>query len=127
MLAPRASRTRRRATDPRGTRLAAAARKEATMNLTQTLKKLRRQHWRSLEGLARRSWEAGYRAGEERAHGAGRRGRTVRADATVAGLERLIERHFGLGRYAFELRIVHRGSGRRVPATDRLARYRIEE
>ena len=64
-------------------------------------------------------------AGEVRAHGAGRRGRTVRADATVAGLVSLIEKHFGLDRYGFEIKVVHAGSGRRVPAGDRLGRYRI--
>jgi len=96
------------------------------MTRTQLLKKLRRQHWKSLEALARSAWEEGFRAGEERAHGAGRRGRTVRADATIAGLERLIERHFGLERYAFEVRVVHRSSGRRVAAMDLLSRYRVE-
>lgn len=96
------------------------------MNRTEMLKKIRRLHWRTLERLARLAYDEGYRAGEERAHGAGRRGRTVRADATVAGLVALVERHFGLDRYAFEIKVVHRGSGRRVPATDRLARYRLE-
>ena len=95
------------------------------MNLTQTLKKVRRSHWRSLEREVRRAFEEGYAAGEARAHGAGRRGRTVRADATVTGLVRLIERHFGLERYGFEIRIVHAGSGRRVAAGDRIGRYRL--
>jgi hypothetical protein len=99
---------------------------EDSMTQTELLKKVRRLHWRSLERLARLAYEEGYRAGEERARGAGRRGRTVRADATVAGLAALVERHFGLDRYAFEIRVVHRGSGRRVPAADRLSRYRLE-
>src|SRR5207244_3179446 len=65
-------------------------------------------------------------AGITRAHGQGRRGRTIREDATVAGLMRRIERHFGLDRYGFEVRIVHAGSGRRVPAADLLRKYRVE-
>jgi hypothetical protein len=39
----------------------------------------------------------------------------------------LIEAHFGLDHYGFEVRIVHAGSGRRVPATAQLKRYRLEE
>ena len=93
------------------------------MNLTQTVKRARRSQWKSLERIVRRAFEEGYAAGEARAHGAGRRGRTVRNDATVAGLVSLIERHFGLERYGFEVRIVHGASGRRVPATDVLSRY----
>jgi hypothetical protein len=50
----------------------------------------------------------------------GSRARTIRGDATVAGLTRLIEAHFGLGRYGFEVRIVHPRSGRRIPARDLL-------
>ena len=49
-----------------------------------------------------------------RAHGQSRRGRTIRADATVAGLVHLIERHFGLDRYGFQVRVVNARSGRRV-------------
>jgi hypothetical protein len=45
----------------------------------------------------------------------------------VQGLIDLIERHFGLERYGFEIRAVHAGSGRRVPAADRLDRYRLAE
>ena len=97
------------------------------MTQTELLRKVRRLHWRSLERLARTAYDEGFANGEARAHGAGRRGRTVRADATVAGLVALVERHFGLDRYAFEIRVVHRGSGRRVPAADRLGRYRNEE
>ncbi len=94
------------------------------MTQSQLLKKLKRSHWKALERVVRRAYDEGVRAGIERAHGSGRRARTVRGDATVAGLETLIQRHFGLERYAFEIRVVHPGSGRRVPAGDRLSRYR---
>ncbi|HTO91052.1 MAG TPA: hypothetical protein VMJ70_07965 [Candidatus Sulfotelmatobacter sp.] len=97
------------------------------MNLTQTLRRVKRSQWRGLERLVRRAFEEGYAAGQARAHGSGRRGRTIRADATVAGLVNRIERHFGLDRYGFEVRVVHGASGRRVPAGDRLGRYRREE
>jgi len=97
------------------------------MNLTQSLKRAKRIHWRSLERIVRQAYDTGYLAGEKRAHGARRRGRTIRGDATVAGLVGIIERHFGLERYGFEIRIVHAGSGRRVPATDLIRRYRREE
>ena len=97
------------------------------MKLTQSLRKARQSQWRGLEKLLRRSYEEGFMAGEVRAHGAGRRGRTVRADATVSGLVALIEKHFGLDRDGFEIRIVHAGSGRRVAASDRIGRYRLEE
>ena len=97
------------------------------MNLTRTLKLVRRRHWQSLERLAREAWAEGFAEGEARAKGQGRRGRTVRGDATVAGLVALVERHFGLERYGFEVRIVHGASGRRVPAGDRLDKYRRED
>jgi len=97
------------------------------MNLTQSLKRARRTHWRSLERIVRQAYDAGFVAGERRARGARRRGRTIRADATVAGLVAIIERHFSLDRYGFEIKVVHAGSGRRVPATDRIGRYRREE
>ena len=97
------------------------------MNLTQSLKRAKRSHWRSLDRIVRQAYDAGYAAGEKRAHGARRRGRTIRADATVAGLVSIIERHFGLDRYGFEIKVVHAGSGRRVPAGDLLRRYRREE
>lgn len=97
------------------------------MTQTATLQKLRRRQWRSIERILRQAYQEGFDAGIVRAHGQGRRGRTVRADATVAGLTQLIERHFGLDRYHFEVRIVHRGSGRRVPAGDLLAKYRSDE
>ena len=96
------------------------------MTQSRTLQKLRRQHWRTLEKLYREAYQEGVEAGLARAHGQGRRGRTVRADATVGGLVRLIERHFGLERYGFEVRIVHASSGRRVAASDLLRRYRLE-
>lgn len=97
------------------------------MTQTETLKRFRRAHWRSIERMLRRAYQEGFAAGLVRAHGQGRRGRTIRGDATVAGLVDRIERHFGLGRYGFEVRIVHRGSGRRLGAADTLQRYRIED
>lgn len=97
------------------------------MTQAQALRRLRRSHWRGLSTLARRAYQEGFEAGVMRSHGQGRRGRTVRADATVTGLVRLIERHFGLERYGFEVRIVHRGSGRRVPAGDQIGKYRVED
>ncbi len=93
------------------------------MTQTQVLRRIRRAHWRSLERLAQRAYQEGFHAGLLRAHGAGRRGRTIRADARVEGLVRLIERHFGLKRYAFEVRIVHPTSGRRIPARDLLVKH----
>jgi hypothetical protein len=96
------------------------------MTQTETLKRLKRAHWRGIERMLRRAYQEGFDAGLARAHGQGRRGRTIRGDATVAGLVQRIERHFGLDRYGFEVRIVHRGSGRRVAAADTLRRYRVE-
>lgn len=90
----------------------------------QSIRQLRRAQWRALERLLRRAYQDGVEAGTARAHGQGRRGRTIRADASVAGLVQRIERHFGLDRYGFEVRIVHAKSGRRVPATDLLGKYR---
>ena len=72
------------------------------MTQTQMLRKLKTRHWRLLQGLLKQAYREGFEAGLARAHGQGRRGRTIRADATVEGLQRLIERHFGLDRYAFE-------------------------
>jgi len=97
------------------------------MTQTQVLKTLHRSQWRSLQTLLKRSYREGYDAGLARAHGQGRRGRTIRADATVEGLVRLIEAHFGLDRYGFEVRVVHSASGRRVPSGDQIRKYRIEE
>src|SRR3972149_5542707 len=97
------------------------------MTQGQSLKKLRRAHWRSFERLLKQAYRDGLEAGLARAHGQGRRGRTIRADATVEGLLLQIERHFGLKRFGFEVRVVHGSSGRRVPATDLLARYRRED
>ncbi len=96
------------------------------MTQVQSLRALRRAHWRGMQRLLKRAYQDGIEAGLARAHGQGRRGRTIRADATVAGLIRLVERHFGLDRYGFEVRVVHTGSGRRVPARDLLAKYRLE-
>ena len=97
------------------------------MTQTQVLRKLERAHWRAYGKLVKRAYREGYDAGLARAHGQGRRGRTIRADATVEGLVRLIEAHFGLDRYGFEVRIVHASSGRRVASGDRIRRYRVEE
>lgn len=97
------------------------------MTQTRTLTRLRRQHWRALEKIVRNAYQEGLEAGLARAHGQRRRGRTIRADATVEGLVRLIERHFGLDRYGFEVRVVHGASGRRVPAASLLRTYRLED
>jgi len=92
----------------------------------QTLRKLKHAQWRSIERLLRRAYREGYEAGIARAHGQGRRARTIRGDATVEGLVRRIERHFGLDRFGFEVRVVHAGSGRRVASHDQLRKYRAE-
>jgi hypothetical protein len=97
------------------------------MTQTETMRILRRSHWRSLERLLKRAYQEGFDAGLTRARGQGRRGRTIRADATVEGLVRRIEEHFGLERYGFEVRVVHARSGNRVPARDHLAKYRLED
>src|SRR5258706_5456419 len=69
------------------------------MTQARTLARLRRRHWRSMEKLVRTAYQEGLEAGLARAHGQRRRGRTIRADATVGGLVKLIERHFGLDSY----------------------------
>lgn len=97
------------------------------MTQTQMLKKVQRTHWRTLRAHLQRSYREGYEAGLSRAHGQGRRGRTIRGDATVNGLVRLIDRHFGLRRYGFEVRVVHASSGRRVPGADLLRKYRLSD
>ena len=97
------------------------------MTQARTLARLRRQHWRSMEKLVRTAYQEGLEAGLARAHGQRRRGRTIRADATVGGLVKLIERHFGLDRYGFQVRVVHGASGRRVPAANLLRTYRVED
>ena len=97
------------------------------MTQAQVLRTLQRAHGRALQQLFKRAYREGYDAGMARAHGHGRRGRTIRADATVEGLVRLIEAHFGLDRYGFDVRVVHASSGRRVPAADRIRKYRVEE
>ena len=96
------------------------------MTQNQTMRNLKRRQWQALEKVLKQAYQEGYEAGLARAHGQGRRGRTIRADATVQGLLDRIERHFGLDRFHFEVRIVH-GSGRRVPATDLLSRYRAPD
>jgi hypothetical protein len=95
------------------------------MTQTQALRRLKRVHWRTMDRLVRRAYQDGFEAGIVRAHGAGRRGRTIRVDASVEGLLRRIERHFGLKRYDFEVRIVHPQSGRRIPARDLLLKHLV--
>ena len=96
------------------------------MTQTRTIRNLQQSHWRSLQKLLKEAYREGYEAGLLRAHGQRRRGRTIRGDATVDGLVRAIEAHFGLDRYGFEVRVVHGSSGRRVASGDQLRRYRIE-
>ncbi len=93
------------------------------MAQTQALKRLRRAHWTGLEKLLKEAYQEGVEAGLARAHGQSRRARPIRDDATANGLIRQIETHFGLDRFAFEVRVVHPGSGRRVPGGDLLRRY----
>jgi hypothetical protein len=95
------------------------------MTETKTLKKLKRAHWRSIEGLLKQAYRDGHDAGVLRARGQSRRGRTIRGDATVGALVRTIESHFGLDRYGFEVRIVHERSRRAVPTRDKILKYRI--
>ena len=97
------------------------------MTQKEALRHLKRAHWRTLERLMRRAYQEGWEAGLTRARGQGRRGRAIRADATIEGLIERVENHFGLDRYGFQVRIVHAGSGRRVPGRDLLRKYRIEE
>src|ERR1043165_9037185 len=97
------------------------------MTQVKALKKLKQSHWRSLEKVVKNAYQEGRDDGISQAHGQGRRGRTVREDATVDGLVRLIEDHFGLERYGFEVRIVHAKSGRRGAGADLLRKYRVEE
>jgi hypothetical protein len=96
------------------------------MTQGETLRRIRSIYARTVERMLKAAYQTGYEAGLARARGQGRRGRTVRGDATVAGLVRLIERHFGLDRYGFEVRIVH-ASGRRVPAADQLRKHLLPE
>jgi hypothetical protein len=91
------------------------------------LKKVKKTHWKTLEKLVRQAYREGRDDGIAQAHGQGRRGRTIREDATVEGLIRLIQEHFGLDRYKFEIRVVHPGSKRQVAAADPLRKYRLEE
>ena len=91
------------------------------------MKKLQCAHWSAVRKLLKQAYQDGRQAGLARAHGQGRRGRTIRGDATVERLVRSIEEHFGLDRYGFEVRIVHAASGRRVPGRDLLRKYHLEE
>jgi len=93
------------------------------MTQSQTLRKLKARHWRGLERMLKHAYQEGFEAGVARARGQGRRGRTIRGDATVEGLLRQIERHFGLDRYSFQVRVVHPVSGRRIPASDLISKY----
>ncbi len=93
------------------------------MTQTQSLKQLHRSHWIGLEKLLKEAYQEGVEVGLARAHGQSRRARPIRDDATANGLIRQIVTHFGLDRFAFEVRVVHRGSGRRVPGGDLLRRY----
>ena len=97
------------------------------MTQTAVMKKLRQAHWSALERLLKRAYQEGVQAGLTRAHGQGRRARTIREDATVDGLVRRIDEHFGLDRYGFEVRVVHAASGRRVPGRDLVRKYRTAE
>ncbi len=97
------------------------------MTRTKALRKLQKAHWRGLVRLLDAAYREGYDAGFARGHGQGRRGRTIRADATVEGLLRQVEQHFGLDRYNFEVRVVHARSRRSVPARALLSTYRIED
>ena len=52
----------------------------------------------------------------------------ARADDCITGGERrdigrLIEKHFGLDRYHFDVRVVHRGTRRHLPQTDPIGKY----
>ncbi len=97
------------------------------MTQDEALKRFKQRTWRGLDKVLRTAWQEGVQEGERRARGQRRRGRTIREDATVEGLIRLIEEHFGLDRYGFEVRIVHVGSSRRVPSADLIRKYRREE
>lgn len=97
------------------------------MTQNQTLRKLQRALWKGFQRMLKDAYQDGYEAGLARAHGTGRRGRSIRGDATVGGLIRRMERHFGLGRYGFEVRVVHERSGRRVPVADEIRKYRSAE
>ncbi|HET9950920.1 MAG TPA: hypothetical protein VFS09_03905 [Candidatus Eisenbacteria bacterium] len=96
------------------------------MTRAQVLKRLKRSHWQALERHLKIAYAEGVEAGLARARGGGRRARTIRGDATVEGLVRLVTRHFGLDRYKFEVRVVHPESGRRIPARDLLRDHLAE-
>ena len=59
------------------------------MTQAQVLRKIKRQHWRTLERMMKVAYQEGLEAGLARAHGRGRRGRTIRGDAKVPGSEGL--------------------------------------
>ena len=61
---------------------------------TQVLKRIKRSHWMALERQLKRAYSEGVEEGRARARGAGRRGRTIRGDATVDGLLRLGTSHY---------------------------------
>jgi len=90
------------------------------------MKKLQHAYSSAVGDLLKQAYQDGRQAGLAQAHGQSRRGRTIRGDATVEGLVRRIEEHFGLDRYGFEVRIVHAGSGRRVAGRDLIRKYQIE-
>jgi hypothetical protein len=95
------------------------------MRQNEVLRELQRRHWRTLQTMIREAYQRGVEDGRRRAHGQGRRGRTIRADATVEGLVDRIQSHFGLDRFGFEVKVVHGRSGRRVPETAQLRRFRV--
>jgi len=97
------------------------------MKQKQALARLKRAHWRGFETYLRRAYQEGFEAGFEHAHGLRRRGRPIRGDATVEGLIARVVEHFGLDRYAVDVRVVHKGSRKHVPMRDQLERYRVEE
>ena len=88
------------------------------MTRNKALRRLRQAHWKGLARLLLRAYQDGFDAGFARGHGLGRRGRTIRGDATVEGLLRQVQQHFGLDRYNFEVRAVHARSKRALPARD---------
>lgn len=96
------------------------------MTQAQVMKRMKRSHWQALERHLKGAYSEGVEAGLARARGAGRRARTIRGDATVEGLVRIITRHFGLDRYKFEVRVVHPESGRRIPSRDLLRDHLAE-
>ena len=97
------------------------------MSVTKRMHRLRQAHWRGLSELLKRAYLEGFDDGFARGHGQSRRGRTIRDDATVEGLLRQIDQHFGLDRYNFEVRAVHARSKRALPSRDLLSKYKVED